>query len=156
MNDLPILGIGRWRLLHAVIVRTDGDGAGLGQELSSLAIQTGRIGYVCTRIRPGPHTSGPQHHDVTGPKLGLLVLQTALEIVRADPMAGWQHVDTMEPGHIEQYAAGDHGRMLIHSVYIPVPAPEMICRGSVVENLAVVAKVIQSIDVGAAVRVHRD
>jgi hypothetical protein len=55
VHDLSILGIGRWRLLHTAIVRAEGDGAGFGQELRSLAIETGgsRVVAGCDAARAG-------------------------------------------------------------------------------------------------------
>src|SRR5258708_19211256 len=64
--------------------------------------------------------------------------------------------DAVHGGDVEQDAAGKDRRLLFGATLAPDTTSEMIVGGEVVEDGAVVAEMIERIDVSAAVGIHRD
>jgi len=102
------------------------------------------------------HLTRADQNDIAAAKLGLLVLQAIDEILLADRMARFERGDTVHGRDVQQDAAGKDRRLLFSATLAPDTTSEMIVSGEVVEDGAVVAEMIEGIDVSAAVGIHRD
>ena len=79
-----------------------------------------------------------------------------LQVVGRDRVAVVQAVDAVQPGDVEQDAAGDDRRVLVEAALVPDPAAEVLVGRPAVPELPVEAEVVERVDVRAAVRVHVD
>ena len=84
------------------------------------------------------------------------MLEAIAEVRRADAVARRKNVDTVQRRNVEHDAAGDDRRVRVGAGLAPSAAAEMLSVAEAVEDAAVVAEMIESIDVGAGVGVERD
>ena len=156
MYDKPTVGVGGWRLLQVNRVRTNHDSARFAQMDGTVPRQTRRLSPYSESDQATRAFVRCESDNVSEPELGVLVPETVINLFRTDPEARGQLVEIIKCGNIQEYTTRDYGRMLLRSADIPGPTADMLVRLEVIENLAVVPEVVQGIDVGTAMRVHRD
>jgi hypothetical protein len=149
VDHLPVLGIGRGRLLEAVIVSPDDHCARLGQELGALTVDSGRVRQIGGPVWPQAHAAGADEDDVSGAQFRALMLEAAAQVRLTDTVTRRQDVDRIECGDVEHHAARDDRRMLINTGLSPGAAAEMLVNGEAVEDATMIAEMVQGIDMGA-------
>src|SRR4051794_27741086 len=142
MYYLPVFWIGRRRLLDAVVVCSDCDGAPFGEKLCAGAVNARRVGHIGIWIWPCCHATGPHHNDVARAQLAPLMLQAALQVFSPNAIARRQHLDAVHTCDVEQQSSRYHRRMLFCAVHVPMSAAKMIESRVTVEDFAVVAEVV--------------
>ena len=67
-----------------------------------------------------------------------------------------QHVEAFGRGNIQQQSPRDNGRYGLRTCFCPAPIAQVCLGVEIVPDLAIQSKVVQRIDVGAGVAVHRE
>src|SRR5271165_5050804 len=107
-------------------------------------------------IRPARHLPGANEDDVARVQLEVLLLQAILQVLLADPVAWRQDLDALHASDIEQHPSCKDRRVLLRPALGPGAVAEILFGAELVEDLSVVPKMVESIDMGPAMRIHRD
>ncbi len=155
MDRHPVVGVLGRELLDGDVVAADQGRSRLGEVPGAVTGQARFPGQVCGRVGPVLHATGPDHDHVGRLQLRSLAPEGVLEFGGADAEAVGQDVDTDGGGHVDQDPPADEGRQAIGPGHPPVQAPQVVVGGEAIPDGAVVAEVVEGVDVGPAVGEHR-
>ena len=113
-----------WQHLERDRVAGDAHGAGLLAEvLGRGQADARRIAQVAVEVRPLRHATGADEDDALRRNLDPLLRRCLLQVVGRDRVAVVQAVHAVQPGHVEQDAAGNDRRVLVEAALVPDRLP---------------------------------
>ena len=107
-------------------------------------------------IGPEGHEPGSGQDDIARSQRRTLFFQRLLQVRHRDGIGGWQLGHVLRLRHIDEHPSGNDRRILVRAGLGPSPNAKSVVGADLIPDLPVQPEVIEGINVGAGVGIHRD